>query len=360
MKTIKIHEFIKVSKDLPIIDVRTPAEFADGHITGALNIPIFSNEERAVVGTKYKQESKDTAIAQALEYIAEKTDHYLDELQKLVSSKEICIYCWRGGFRSEGMGHLFQTAGKKVYRLEGGYKAYRSFVLETFKTQFKLIVLGGMTGSGKTEILIEIGKTDEQMLDLEGLANHKGSAFGALGQYHQPTTQQFENDLADKLNRFDDNKKIWLEDESRMIGRVKIPDDFFTQMRNATVIKIEVPKSNRINRLVKDYADFEKQELIRSINNISRRLGGLNTKLAINAIEAEDYYIATNIILDYYDKTYTYGLSKREGQTVLPLKLDGNDVKISAKKVIEFMKIKNKVVSSSHHTLLRYKSEHTT
>ena len=338
MNTIKIQEFIEFSKDLPVIDVRTPAEFSDGHITGAINIPIFSNEERAVVGTKYKQESRDTAMAKALEYIAERTDHYLDELQRLVPSQEICIYCWRGGFRSEGMGQLFQTVGEKVYRLDGGYRAYRNFVLDSFKQKYKLIVIGGMTGSGKTEILEEIGKTNEQMLDLEGIANHKGSAFGALGQADQPTTQQFENDLAAQLNKFDFQQNIWLEDESRMIGRVKIPDDLFIQIRNTTVIKIEVSKDNRINRLIKDYANFNKDELINSINNISRRLGGLNTRLAIEAIEAEDYYKATDIILDYYDKTYTYGLSKREGQAVLPLKLDGNNQRINAEKVIEFVK----------------------
>jgi len=338
LKTIKIQEFIKVSQSLPIIDVRTPAEFSDGHITGAINIPIFSNEERAVVGTKYKQESRDTAIAKALEYIAEKTDHYLDELQKLVQSNEICVYCWRGGFRSEGMGHLFQTAGKKIYRLVGGYKAYRNFVLDSFKVKFKLIVIGGMTGSGKTEILEEIGKTNEQMLDLEGIANHKGSAFGALGQDDQPTTQQFENDLAAQLTKFDPQQNIWLEDESRMIGRVKIPDDLFDQIRSSSVLKIEVSKDNRINRLIKDYANFSKDDLINSINNISRRLGGLNTKLAIEAIGVEDYYKATDIILDYYDRTYTYGLEKRKGQTVLPLKLDGNNAKENVKKVIEFVK----------------------
>ncbi len=325
---------------MPVIDVRTPAEFSDGHITNAINIPIFSNDERAVVGTKYKQESRDTAIAQALEYIAEKTDQYLDELQRLTPSKEICVYCWRGGFRSTGMGHLFQTAGKKVFRLVGGYKAYRNYVLDTFKQKYKLIVIGGMTGSGKSEILEEIGKTSEQMLDLEGIANHKGSAFGALGQNDQPTVQQFENDLATQLNRFDVEQNIWLEDESRMIGRVKIPDDLFIQMRNSAVIKIEVSKDNRINRLVKDYANFSKIDLRNSINNISRRLGGLNTKLAIEAIEEEDYYKATDIILDYYDKTYTYGLSKREGQNVLPLKLDKNNVRINAEKMIGFVKEK--------------------
>jgi len=338
LNTIKIQEFLRISKDLPVIDVRTPAEFSDGHITGALNIPIFSNEERAVVGTKYKKESKDTAIAQALEYIAEKIDHYLNELHKFVPDQEVFVYCWRGGFRSEGMGQLFQTTGKKVYRLDGGYKAYRNFVLDSFKIKYNLIVIGGMTGSGKTEILEEIGKINKQMLDLEGIANHKGSAFGALGQADQPTTQQFENDLASQLNRFDIEQSIWLEDESRMIGRVKIPDDLFTQIRNTTVIKIEVSKKNRINRLVKDYANFSKIDLINSINNISRRLGGLNTKLAIEAIEQEDYSIATEIILDYYDKTYTYGLEKRKEQTVIPLKLEENNQRLNAEKVIEFVK----------------------
>ncbi len=338
MDNIQIQEFIKIAKDLPVIDVRTPAEFSNGHLTGAINIPIFSNEERAVVGTKYKQESRDTAIAQALEYIAEKTDQYLDELQKLVESQEICIYCWRGGFRSTGMGHLFQTAEKKVFRLQGGYKAYRNFVLESFKQKYKLLVIGGMTGSGKTEILEEIGKTNEQMLDLEGIANHKGSAFGALGQDDQPTIQQFENDLSTQLAKFDPQKNIWLEDESRMIGRVKIPDNLFSQIRNSTVIKIEVSKDERINRLIKDYANLSKDELINSINNISRRLGGLNTKLTIEAIEQEDYYTATDIILDYYDKTYTYGLTKRERQTVLSLKLDEDEARTNAEKVIEFVK----------------------
>ncbi len=338
MDNIPVQEFLNIAKDLPVIDVRTPAEFSDGHITGAINIPIFSNEERVVVGTKYKQESRDTAIAKALEYIAEKTDQYLDVLQKLVESKEICVYCWRGGFRSTGMGHLFQTTGKKVHRLQGGYKAYRNFVLDSFKNKYKLIVIGGMTGSGKTEILEEIGKTNEQMLDLERIANHKGSAFGALGQDDQPTTQQFENDLAAQLNKFDIEQNIWLEDESRMIGKVKIPDDLFIQMRNTTVIKIEVSKDNRINRLIKDYANFSKEDLINSITNISRRLGGLNTKLAIEAIEKNDYYTATDIILDYYDKTYTYGLEKREGQTVIPLKLDKNNQRKNAEKVVEFVR----------------------
>jgi len=200
MENIPIRQFITLCDKLPVIDVRTPAEFADGHITGAINIPIFSNEERAIVGTKYKQESKDTAIAQALEYIADKTNDLLDALQEATQSKKICIYCWRGGFRSTGMGHLFQTAGKQVYRLEGGYKAYRNFVLDTFKQKFDLVVLGGMTGSGKTEILQQIAKTDEQVLDLEGLANADIQVSGGFNRNGNNGRRTFKK--IDKYNLY--------------------------------------------------------------------------------------------------------------------------------------------------------------
>ncbi|MCF7858000.1 MAG: tRNA 2-selenouridine(34) synthase MnmH [Candidatus Cloacimonetes bacterium] len=338
MNTIPIKKFLELSKNKLVIDVRTPAEYDNGHFTNAINIPVFSNSERAIVGTKYKKESRDTAIAKALEFFAAKTDHFLDELQLRSPAKEVLIYCWRGGFRSAGMGQLFQSAGKKVYRLEGGYKAYRTDVLSTFKKKYNLLVLGGMTGSGKTDILEEIGKRNEQVIDLEGLAEHKGSAFGALGQTDQPSIQQFENDLAFHLNKLNNKQRIWVEDESRMIGKVKIPDDFFKQIRISKVIKLEVPLKQRINRLEIDYAKFDKEKLITSIENIARRLGGLNTKSAIAALKQDDYHTSIDIVLAYYDKAYSFGLSKRAEQTVIPLKFESNDIKISAEKVIGFVK----------------------
>jgi tRNA 2-selenouridine synthase len=330
-----------IANQLPIIDVRTPDEFRKGHIPSAFNIPLFSNEERAIVGTKYKQESRDTALQEALDFVAVKTDFYLDELHKIVPNKqEILIYCWRGGLRSAGMAKLFQADGYKVHILNGGYKSYRNHIRQSFEKKADLIIIGGMTGSGKTEILMEIGKLGEQILDLEKIAHHKGSAFGALGQEEQPTTEQFENNLFEYWKKLDLSKRIWLEDESQLIGKVRIPDPLFKQMRTANVIKLELDKKKRVERLMKEYTGFDTKPLIDSIINISRRLGGLDTRKAIEAVEKGDFRTAIDIVLSYYDKTYTYGLGKRKDQTVISLELDEDNQKLNAEKVIGFVKEK--------------------
>ena len=337
MKKISIENFLKKAEKYTIIDVRTPDEFQKGHIPGAFNIPLFSNEERAIVGTKYNQESRDTALQEALDFVAVKTDFYLDELHKIVSTKqEILIHCWRGGLRSAGMAKLFQADGYKVHILNGGYKSYRNYIHQSFEKNAKLIILGGMTGSGKTEILKEIGKLGEQILDLEKIAHHKGSAFGALGQEEQPTTEQFENNLFELLKNLDLGKRIWLEDESQLIGKVRIPDPLFKQIRSANVIKLEMDKKKRVERLMKEYTGFDTKPLIDSITNISRRLGGLDTKKAIEAVEKGDFRTAIDIVLSYYDKTYTYGLDKRKDQTVLSLQIEEDNPKKSAREVIDF------------------------
>ena len=337
MKKISIENFLKKAEKYTIIDVRTPDEFQKGHIPGAFNIPLFSNEERAIVGTKYKQESRDTALQEALDFVAVKTDFYLDELHKIVSTKqELLIHCWRGGLRSAGMAKLFQADGYKVHILNGGYKSYRNYIHQSFEKNAKLIILGGMTGSGKTEILKEIGKLGEQILDLEKIAHHKGSAFGALGQEEQPTTEQFENNLFELWKNLDLGKRIWLEDESQLIGKVRIPDPLFKQIRSANVIKLEMDKKKRVERLMKEYTGFDTKPLIDSITNISRRLGGLDTKKAIEAVEKGDFRTAIDIVLSYYDKTYTYGLEKRKDQTVLSLQIEEDNPKKSAREVIDF------------------------
>lgn len=332
MSPISIKDFLKKAETLPIIDVRTPDEFAKGHIPGAVNIPIFSNEERVVVGTKYKQESRDTAMAEAIYFISQKVDFYLDEIAKL-NRKEILVHCWRGGMRSAGMASLFQADGYKVHILEGGYKTYRNAVLKSFEQPLNLLIIGGMTGSGKSDVLKEIGNLEEQIVDLEGIAHHKGSAFGALGQLPQPTVEQFENDLYAAFSKLDLSKPIWLEDESQLVGKVRIPKPLFEQIRAAKVFKLEMNKEFRIKRLVHEYTDFDKELIITSIQNISRRLGGLATKQAIEAVENNNFFTAIDIVLSYYDKTYFYGLSKREGQMIIPVKLDEDDPKKAAKKV---------------------------
>jgi tRNA 2-selenouridine synthase len=341
MKKISIEDFLEKAENHAVIDVRTTLEFSKGHILGAFNIPLFSNEEREIVGTKYKQESRDTALQKALDFVATKTDFYLDELHKIVPNKqEILIHCWRGGLRSAGMAKLFQADDYEVIILNGGYKSYRNHIRQSFEKKAKLIIIGGMTGSGKTEILMEIGKLGEQILNLEKIAHHKGSAFGALGQEEQPTSEQFENNLFEDWKKLNLSKRIWLEDESQLIGKVRIPDPLFKQMRTANVIKLELDKKKRVERLMKEYTGFDTKPLIDSITNISRRLGGLDTSKAIEAIEKGDFRTAIDIVLSYYDKTYTYGLEKRKDQTVFSLKLDEDNSRRTSRKLIDFMKEK--------------------
>ena len=232
-------EFLEMGKTIPMVDVRTPAEFELGHIPDALNIPIFTNEERVLVGTKYKRASKDSAVLLGLELVGPKLARFVRQAKKIAPEKVIMLHCWRGGMRSGSMAWLFETAGFTVYLLKGGYKTYRSYNRDQFQEKSELVVLGGMTGSGKTDILHEMQAMGHQVLDLEGVANHKGSVFGALGQANQPTNEHFENELAKIWSGFDANRPIWIEDESNSVGTVRINDVLFGRMRKAEVIRLD-------------------------------------------------------------------------------------------------------------------------
>jgi tRNA 2-selenouridine synthase len=337
-KVLQPEEFLELGKSLPMIDVRTPAEFEEGRIPGALNIPIFTNEERALVGTKYKRASKDSAVLLGLELVGPKLAMFVKMAKKFALQKEIMVYCWRGGMRSGSMAWLFETAGFKVHLLKGGYKAYRGFIRKQFAEKSELVVLGGMTGSGKTEVLHEMKKQGAQILDLEGVAHHKGSVFGALGQTDQPTNENFENLLAKTWLDLDPNKPIWVEDESKSIGSVWINDALFHRMRQSDVIKMHIPKPERINRLVNEYACFNPEVLAHMISKIEKRLGGLNVKLAFECLNKGDYATVADITLNYYDKAYRFGLQKREGQTIHHLHLEKDNPAENAQKVIEFYK----------------------
>jgi len=337
-KVLEPKEFLELGKTIPMVDVRTSAEFENGHIPGASNLPIFTNDERAVVGTKYKRAGKDSAVLLGLELVGPKLARFVRMAKKISPQKEILIHCWRGGMRSGSMAWLFETAGFKVYLLKGGYKAYRGYIREQFSQKSKVLVLGGMTGSGKTEVLHEMQKQGAQVLDLEGVANHKGSVFGALGQEDQPSNENFENELAKVWLDFDNDKPVWLEDESKSIGSVWINDALFERMRSAEVIKMELPKKERINRLVKEYACFEREVLAHMISKIEKRLGGLNVKKSYESLETNDFATVADITLSYYDKAYNHGLEKREGQTIHNLELEKDNPVENARLILEFYK----------------------
>lgn len=342
---LKIEDFLSQSSSIPIIDVRTPAEFAQGHIPGAHNIPLLSNEERAVVGTMYKHQGKEPAFEKALEYAGPNMVDYVRKAKKINNDSRLLVYCWRGGMRSGSMAWLFNQAGIESHTLEGGYRAFRRHIHSKFENAKKIIVLGGYTGSGKTDILKEM-KNKCQVIDLEGLAHHKGSAFGFIGQSEQPTTEQFENNLGMEWLKLDNDNEIWLEDESRNIGKVYLPDNLYSKIRNSILIFLEMPKAIRIQRLVKEYSKYDDEMIAFALNKIKKRIGGLNYNDALDALDKKDYNKIADISLTYYDKAYLYGMNKRDHKKIFKIIIEEDNPKMTFQTILKFFNsINNKKTS---------------
>mgnify|MGYP005844463159 CR=1 FL=1 len=334
---VDVAQFLSFGDQIPIVDVRSPKEFDNAHIPGAYSIPLFSNEERKQVGIRYKQAGRDFAVQLGLEYVGPKMADLAKEARKLAKNKELLIHCWRGGMRSESMAWLFEMIGIKCTLLEGGYKAYRKYIREQFKKEIPILVLGGYTGSGKTEIIYELQKQGEQIIDLEGLANHKGSAFGTIGQLPQPSNEQFENNLAKEWMKLDTTKAVWIEDESITMGQCGIPFPLFKRMREAQVFKLVIPKKIREERLVKEYANGDREGLRNALERISRKLGGLRVQQAIQALYEGDFMKVADISLQYYDKAYGFGISKREQSKVKEIHFSKDEPEQTAKYLVELL-----------------------
>lgn len=359
----------------PVLDVRSPAEYKQAHIPGAYSLPLFSDEERKVVGTAYKQQSRETAIKIGLDFFGPKMRKMIEEVQDLVnnwrasgngsptamsdnrtiketektqrpSSSCILVHCWRGGMRSAGIAWLLDLYGYKVYTLIGGYKTYRNYVLETFQKPYEFKILGGYTGSGKTIVLKELEKNGENTIDLESIASHKGSAFGALGEPVQPSQEMFENLLSRALTKntdgFSTNAKsyIWLEDESQRIGLINIHHAIWSRMRQSPVYFMDIPFEERLNFLVESYGKHDKEKMVNAIIRIRKRLGGLETKTAIHFLLEDNMNECFRILLKYYDKYYLKGLNNREhGHTLITAILcEKVNAKANAKKILTMEK----------------------
>jgi tRNA 2-selenouridine synthase len=320
MLYIDPEKFLSLSPSHVIIDVRSPSEFSQGHMPGALNIPLYDDKERKQVGTLYKQAGRQAAILTGLDFVGPKMSQFVKLANKLAPGKEVLVHCWRGGMRSAGMAWLLKTADFNVSLLEGGYKAYRRFIRQKLEEKLNLIVLGGNTGSGKSEILNGLAGMGEQIIDLEKIAHHKGSAFGDLGQEKQPANEQFENNLFDAISKSDITKPIWIEDESRGIGKVSIPDPLYQQIRNSFIVFLDMSKSFRVKRLVREYASFDPQQLENAIHRMFQK----------------DYATVADLLLIYYDKAYLKGLSFRDENKVFKLSVEDEDPEIIAKSVLEF------------------------
>lgn len=329
VKKIFIDEFVESNNPHIIIDVRSPAEYAKAHIPNAINIPLFSDEERKIIGTAYKQQSRQIAIKIGLDFYGPKMKLIVEEAEAAVakhnidksngtSRVNIYMHCWRGGMRSAAVAWLLDLYGFTVYTLLGGYKAYRKWVLKAINTPLSLKILGGFTGSGKTELLQEMQRKGHAVLDLEKLANHKGSAFGGLGAQKQPGQEMFENKIAAVLYEEIISKQngnvdtVWVEDESLRIGKLNIPQNLYDNIRQSPLYFIDIPFEERLTNIVRNYGRYTEDELVSSISRISNRLGGMETKLAINFLFQNNVKESFRILLTYYDKWYNKGLQNRK------------------------------------------------
>lgn len=331
IRTLTTDEFLNSASEGVIVDVRTPAEFEIGHIVGAVNIPLFTNEERAVVGTIYKRVGRDEAVEKGLEFVGLRLAKLVRKARQTAAGRPIYMYCWRGGMRSGSMAWLFSTAGMDVVLLKGGYKAYRrSFetIMET--AEWRINLLSGATGSGKTELLQHLEEHGEQVIDLEGLANHKGSVFGAMGQDPQPTTEHFINLLHNRVRQLDLSKPIWCEGESMLIGHVFLPQKFYDIMRGSQIYEVVMSTEQRLDRLMVEYGDFDSEMLSAAFKKIQKRLGNDKTQLALELLAEGNVREAARIALWYYDKAYVKSGSEAARANMRTIDIDNNDMKQSA------------------------------
>jgi tRNA 2-selenouridine synthase len=375
IEKITIDRFLQLAADCPVIDVRSPGEYKHAHIPGAYSLPLFTDEERKVVGTTYKQQSREAAIKIGLDFFGPKMKGMVLAVEELIHSRipkgirnqelgigdehsnnsepdfelpttdyRLLLYCWRGGMRSAAIAWLLDLYGFKVYTLAGGYKSFRRQALAIFDKPYSFRLIGGFTGSGKTELLNALKEKGEKVIDLEAIARHKGSAFGSIGMPEQPSQEMFENLVALELKNMNcelsivnseseesaalgkfsktaecadspltiHHSPIWLEDESQRIGQVNIPNGLWKTMRRSPVFFVDIPFDERLDHISSEYGTLDKQRMIDAITRIREKLGGLNAKMAIQYLEEENTIESFRILLKYYDKFYLKALHNRE------------------------------------------------
>lgn len=317
IKVNQVDEFEDV--DAPLIDVRSPGEYAESHIPGAINVPLLNDEHRHHVGVVYKMEGQEAAISLGYKLVDPLRNQILENLISVVVGPRVKVYCARGGLRSQLMADFFSQNGFEVTLLKGGYKAYRNHAIRLYGKFNNIMILSGHTGSGKTEILKELSRLGEQVLDLEDLANHRGSAFGALGMEIQPTSTQFHNRIYEVLRGFDPAKRLWVESESITVGKVFIPEEFWRKMKMAPAVEIILPIEERVRYTLEIYGKYELSSLADCIRQLKRRLGDEEMRVLCALTEIGDLEPVVNRLMKYYDNAYEMSKKKRDCQDYVKL-----------------------------------------
>ena len=295
-----------------IIDVRSPSEFADDHIPGAINLPVFSDEERAHIGTIYKQDSPFKARREGAALVsANVARHIQTTLHDRPENWRPLIHCWRGGQRSRAFAHICGEIGWASFLLDGGYKSYRNAVLDGLKatpTGLNICIIAGATGSGKTHLLHALQRQGAQILDLEGLANHKGSLLGAIPDSPQPSQRYFESQLYSAISDLDENEITFVEAESSRVGNISLPKALWHAMASASMVELQSETQTRLSLLKRDYSHLMHQDspdLQKLITGMVARHGYEVTQNWQTALQEGDFDSFVSALLrDHYDPAY--------------------------------------------------------
>ncbi len=296
-----------------LVDVRTALEFNEASIPGAVNVPILNDAERVEIGTLYKEQGSDIARIRGVELVAPKIPQLIQTINSLRTNarRPIVIFCWRGGLRSRAMTAFLQLAGFPAFQLRGGHKAFRRHVVDFFDhgEWGRMLVLRGLTGVGKTRVLQQLSQQDQPVIDLEGLANHRGSAFGGVGLGQQPGQKQFESLLWDALQSIPKGSWALTEGESRHIGKIILPARFFQSLQMERTLWLETELEKRIQIILEDYtvSELAEETFIQPIQSLQRRLGITEVENMLELLRQKNWHeLVSELMLKYYDPLYCH------------------------------------------------------
>jgi tRNA 2-selenouridine synthase len=318
---------VSFTPDLPdthfLVDVRTPLEFEDDHLPGAANFPLLTNEERVEIGTLYKHAGPHAARIRGLELTAHRFPGMVRDIGSASEGRPIAVYCWRGGLRSKTVVSILDLTGHRVAQLEGGYRSFRNHVasfFDPFVPPGPLVVIHGLTGTGKTELINGMTGKNYLTIDLEGLACHRGSSFGELGLSQTLTQKRFETLLWNALRKAEPGKPVILEGESRRIGRMTLPGDLYEKMQQGVKVWCEASLDTRVARLIEEYGREEyREEMSAALARIAKRLGGKKYAEISEYLENWDMpSFMRELLVGYYDRLY-YKFREWEEDFVLPV-----------------------------------------
>ena len=315
-----------------IIDVRAPSEFAEDHVPGAINLPVLDDAERAEIGTLHKQVGAFEAKRRGAALVARNISRHLDmEFSDAPRDFRPLVYCWRGGQRSGAMARILSEIGWKVTVIDGGYKTYRKAVLnqlDSIPPQLRLIILRGPTGTAKTHILRAAAKAGGQVIDLEGLAQHRGSLLGPEPDHEQPSQRQFESGLANAMAAFDASQPVFIEAESNKVGALHVPPSLWKSMRDADSISLTAPLDQRVAFLLQDYAHViaEPARLDPLLNWVVSRVGHATVDEWRSHIEGGDWPgFVTSVLRDHYDPAYKRSAAQRSHNDIAVIEAEALD-----------------------------------